>query len=99
MKAYYGARKPADWIRPTEVTSVTLCKLTGQPAPADVAPELAIQDIAVAPDPSLLPGACGTPAVSGGSPGGILPGGGVGLPGVLPTPSPLPGTSLPPIVP
>ena len=95
MKAYYGSKKPADWARPTEVASLTLCKLTGQPAPPDVAPELAIQDLAVKPDPALPLGACGTPTLGGGTPSG----GPAGLPGVLPSPSPLPGTSLPPIVP
>jgi membrane peptidoglycan carboxypeptidase len=95
MKAYYGGKKPADWARPTEVASLTLCKLTGQPAPPDVAPELAIQDLAVKPDPALPLGACGTPTLGGGTPSG----GPAGLPGVLPSPSPLPGTSLPPIVP
>jgi membrane peptidoglycan carboxypeptidase len=95
MKAYYGGKKPADWTRPTEVASLTLCKLTGQPAPLDVAPELAIQDLAVKPDPALPLGACGTPTLGGGTPSG----GPAGLPGVLPSPSPRPGTSLPPIVP
>jgi membrane peptidoglycan carboxypeptidase len=95
MKAYYGNKKPADWALPTEVVSLTLCKLTGQPAPPDVAPELAIQDLAVKPDPALPLGACGTPTLGGGTPSG----GPAGLPGVLPSPSPRPGTSLPPIVP
>jgi hypothetical protein len=95
MKAYYGSKKPADWARPADVASMALCKLTGRPAPADVAPELAIQDLVVAPDPALPRDACGTPVVGGGSPAD----GGAGLPGVLPSISPLPGTSLPPIVP
>jgi membrane peptidoglycan carboxypeptidase len=97
MNAYYGSKKPADWARPAEVASVTLCKLTGQPAPADVAPELAIQDLVVTPDPALLPGACGAPAGSGTPAGGTPLGGPAGLPGILPSPSPLP--SLLPTVP
>jgi hypothetical protein len=94
MKAYYAGKKPADWSRPTEVASITLCKLTGLPAPADVAPELAIQDLAVKPDPALPLGGCGAPAPAAGTPSG----GPAGLPGILPSLSPLP-TSLPPIVP
>jgi len=95
MKAYYGSKKPADWARPAEVAPMTLCKLTGQPAPADVAPELTVQDLVVKPDPALPLGACGAPGL-----GGIAPAGGpAGLPGVLPTVPPLPGASLPPIVP
>src|SRR5207248_3053790 len=42
VRAYYGSKKPADWARPTDVSTMTLCKLTGQPAPADLSPELAI---------------------------------------------------------
>jgi membrane peptidoglycan carboxypeptidase len=97
MKAYYGNKKPADWARPADVVPVTLCKLTGQPAPADVAPELAIQDLMVAPYPSVLPASCGAPGMAGPPAGGISQGGGAGLPGILPTPSPLPGTSPPAI--
>ena len=95
MRAYYGSKKPADWARPTEVVSLTLCKLTGQPAPPGVAPQLAIQDLVIKPDPALPLGACGTPTLGGGTPSG----GPAGLPGVLPSASPRPGTSLPPIVP
>ena len=95
MKAYYSTRKPADWARPADVVQMALCKLTGQPAPADVAPELAIQDLALTPDPALPLAACGAPAPAGGAP----PGGAAGLPGVLPPLPPLPGASLPPIVP
>jgi len=95
MKAYYSTRKPADWARPADVVHMALCKLTGQPAPADVAPELAIQDLALTPDPALPLAACGAPAPAGGAP----PGGAAGLPGVLPPLPPLPGASLPPIVP
>jgi membrane peptidoglycan carboxypeptidase len=95
VKAYYGSKKPADWARPVEVAPMTLCKLTGQPAPVDVAPEFTIQDLTVKPDPALPLGACGPPTVNGGTPAG----GAAGLPGVLPSLPPLPGTSLPPIVP
>ena len=94
VKAYYGSKKPADWARPTEVASMMLCKLTGQPAPADVAPEFTIQDLAVKPDPALTLAACGVPA-----PAGIRPPGDTGLPGVQPSLPPLPSPSLPPIVP
>ena len=98
VKAYYGSKKPADWARPAEVASMTLCKLTGQPAPVDVAPELAIQDLAVKVDPALPLAACG--AAAGGTPaGGSSPGGAAGLPGVPPSLPPLPGVSPPPIIP
>jgi membrane peptidoglycan carboxypeptidase len=99
MKAYYPSKKPADWTRPGEVASRTLCKLTGQPAPPDVAPDLAIQDLVAIPDPAAPPATpCGSPAASGGLP---VPTPGAGLPGVLPSISPpaLPLPSLPPIVP
>src|SRR3989454_514473 len=89
MKAYYASKKPADWARPADVTPMTLCKLTGQPAPLDVAPELTIQDLVVKPDPALPLGACGVPAPAGIAP----PGGPAGLPGVLPSLPPLPGPS------
>src|SRR5437870_7256268 len=60
MKAYYPSKKPADWTRPAEVASLTLCKLTGQPAPPDVSPDLAIQDLVTIPDPAAPPAApCG----------------------------------------
>ncbi len=94
MKAYYGNKKPADWARPADVTPMTLCKLTGQPAPADVAPEFTIQDLALKPDPALPAAPCGTPA-----PGGTASGGAAGLPGVLPSLPALPGVISPPIVP
>ena len=99
MKAYYPSKKPADWTRPAEVASLTLCKLTGQPAPPDVSPDLAIQDLVTIPDPAAPPAApCGNPAPGSGLP---TPGAGAGLPGVLPSISPpaLPLPSLPPIVP
>ena len=103
VKAYYQ-KKPADWSRPSEVSSMTLCKLTGQPAPADVSPELTVQDLVITPDPSTPIAACGS-APGSGSEGNQ--GDGSGLSGILPSlppfpiPSlpPLPGTSVPPIVP
>ena len=94
MKAYYGNKKPADWARPADVTPMTLCKLTGQPAPADVAPEFTIQDLALKPDPAQPAAPCGTPA-----PGGTPSGGAAGLPGVLPSLPALPGATSPPLVP
>ena len=94
IKAYYGSKKPADWARPADVTPLTLCKLTGQPAPADAAPEFTIQDLALKPDAALPAAPCGTPATGGTSSDGAA-----GLPGVLPSLPPLPGASLPPIVP
>jgi len=94
IKAYYGSKKPADWARPVDVTRLTLCKLTGQPAPADAAPEFTIQDLALKPDAALPAAPCGTPATGGTSSDGAA-----GLPGVLPSLPPLPGASLPPIVP
>src|SRR2546423_1434734 len=99
MKAYYPSKKPADWTRPAEVASLALCKLTGQPAPPDVSPDLAITDFVAIPDPAAPPAApCGSPG-----PGSALPtpGAGAGLPGVLPSISPpaIPIPSLPPIVP
>ena len=96
VKAYYGSKKPADWARPSEVSSMTLCKLTGQPAPAGASADQVIQDLAVTPDPSAPMGACG---LVPGSAGGSAPTGGAGLPGILPTLPPLPAVSPPPIVP
>ena len=93
MKAYYGGKKPADWASPPELAATTLCKLTGRPAAADVAPELTIRDLALKPDPTLPLGACGVPS----SAGSVPPGGPAGLPGVPPTLPVLP--TLPPIVP
>jgi len=90
MKAYYAGKKAADWVRPAELVPTTLCKLTGQPAPPDVSPDLAIQDLVV-PDPAAPPPApCGSPT-SGTALPSPAPGAGTGLPGVLP--------SVPPIVP
>jgi penicillin-binding protein 1A len=66
MKSYYGSKKPADWTRPAEVSSMTLCKLTGQPAPDGLSPDLATTDLVITPDPSAPRSACG-PAP--GSPG------------------------------
>jgi penicillin-binding protein 1A len=101
MQAYYPAKKPADWVRPAEVASVTLCKLTGQLAPPDVSPELAIQDLVVKPDPTApSPAPCGSPAPGNGLPA-ATPGAGSGLPGVLPSISPpaIPIPSVPATVP
>jgi membrane peptidoglycan carboxypeptidase len=99
MKAYYGSKKPADWARPGEVTPMTLCKLTGQPAVAGLSPELAVQDLAITPDPALPLAGCGSAAGSGSLSGGTPSGDTTGLPGVLPSLSPPPLPSLPPIVP
>ena len=95
VKAYYGGRKPADWARPSEVSSMALCKLTGQPAPAGVSPDQVIQDLVITPDPAAPLAACGSVSESGG----VAPTASPGLAVVLSSPSPLPGTSLPPIVP
>jgi len=97
MKAYYGSKKPADWARPAEVTPMTLCKLTGQPA-ASIPDGLGITDLITTPDPTLPLGGCGSAAAGAGSSDGT-PGDTTGLPGVLPSLSPLPVPSLPPIVP
>ena len=32
MRAYYGNKRPADWARPPDVATVTVCKQTGVPA-------------------------------------------------------------------
>ena len=97
MKAYYAGKKPADWARPAEVVPTTLCKLTGQPAPADVSPDLAIEDLVVADPAAPPPAPCGSPAPAPGP----APTPGAGLPGVLPSISPpaRPLPSSPPIVP
>src|SRR6184192_2762389 len=94
MKAYYGSKKPADWARPAEVAPMTLCKLTGQPAAADLPAELAVQDLVVIPDPAAPLAGCGS--APGSNPSGGASGDGSGLPGLLPS---LPGATLPPIVP
>ena len=99
MKAYYGSKKPADWARPAEVAPMTLCKLTGQPAAADLPAELAVQDLAITPDPALPLAGCGSASGGGSLPGGTPSGDSTGLPGVLPSLSPLPLPTLPPIVP
>src|ERR1700736_215622 len=99
MKAYYAGKKPADWARPADVATMTICKLTGKPAAADTPAELTVQELAIVPDPALLLAGCGPPAGSGSPSGGTSPGDSTGLPGVLPSISPLPIPSLPPIVP
>src|SRR5438270_2479096 len=96
VKAYYGSKTPADWARPADVLTMTLCKLTGQPAPAGVSPDQAVQELAITPDPAAPIAACGS---TPGSSGGVAPTAGSGLPGGLPSLPALPGTSLPPIVP
>jgi membrane peptidoglycan carboxypeptidase len=102
MKAYYGSKKPADWTRPAEVSSMTLCRLTGQPAPPDLSADLAVTDLVITPDPSAPRAACGSSG-AGGSAGSGSDGisGLSGLPGLpgLPTVSPPALPSLPPIVP
>ena len=60
MKAYYAGKKPADWTRPADVSSMTLCKLTGQPAPDGLTPDLAVTDLALTPDPGSPRAACGS---------------------------------------
>jgi len=99
LKAFYGSKKPADWVRPAAVATMTLCRLTGEPAPADVSPDLAIEDLMVSPDPAAPLAACSSPVASGGLPAGTPPAGAPGLFGVVPSRSPLPGASLPPVVP
>src|SRR5437868_7240720 len=89
VKAYYGNKKPANWARPAEVSAMTLCKLTGQPAPADLSPDLAVTDLVITPDPAAPLAGCGS--TPGSNPTGGTSGDGSGLPGLLP--------SLPPIVP
>jgi membrane peptidoglycan carboxypeptidase len=96
MKAYYGSKKPADWARPADVSQMTLCKLTGQPA-ANIPDGLRITDLVTTPDRALPLGGCGSAAGSGAP--GISSGDGSGRPGVLPSIGPLPVPSLPPIVP
>jgi membrane peptidoglycan carboxypeptidase len=100
MKAYYASKKPADWVRPAELVPTTLCKLTGQPAPPDVSPDLAIQDLVVPDLAAPPPAPCGSPVSGTGLPA-PAPTAGTGLPGVLPSISPpaIPGPSVPPIVP
>jgi hypothetical protein len=98
VKAYYGSKKPADWTRPAEVTQMTLCKLTGQPA-ASIPDGLGVRDLVATPDPTLPLASCGSAGASVGSSGGTSSGDTPGLPGVLPSLSPLPLPSLPPIIP
>ncbi|MEO6796999.1 MAG: transglycosylase domain-containing protein [Candidatus Dormibacter sp.] len=96
MKAYYGSRKPADWTRPADVVSTTVCKLTGQPA-AQIPAGLGVTDLVVKNDQAAPAASCGTPgtaAAGSGQPGGLLPISPPSLPGGLP---PLPLPSLPPL--
>jgi membrane peptidoglycan carboxypeptidase len=66
MKAYYAGKKPVDWPRPAGASSMTLCKLTGQPA-IDVPPDLAVTDLVLTPDPNATLGTCGAAPNDGGS--------------------------------
>src|SRR5579864_893555 len=66
MKTYYSGKKPADWARPAGISSMSLCRLTGQPAPDGLTADLAITDLVVTPDPGAVRPACGsTPASTG----------------------------------
>jgi membrane peptidoglycan carboxypeptidase len=93
MKAYYGKRKPADWARPADISSMLLCKLTGQPAPDGLPAEQAVTDLVVTPDPTASRAACGStpaslgPALATSTP---VPTDDGGLPGLLPSPSAAP---------
>ena len=89
IKAYYAGRKPADWARPADVVSATVCKLTGQPA-AQIPAELAATDL-VLRSVAVAAGTCGAPA----DPGPAVP----GPPGTPVEPPSLPGglPSLPPL--
>ena len=96
VKAYYGSRKPADWTRPAEVVSTTVCKLTGQPA-AQIPAGLGVTDLVIKSDQVAPAANCGTPgtaAAGSGQPGGLLPISPPSLPGGLPS---LPLPSLPPL--
>ena len=64
MTSYYRGKKPADWTHPAEVSSMTLCKLSGQPAPAEVSADLAVTDLVVTPDPAAPRAACGAAPAS-----------------------------------
>lgn len=78
---------------------MTLCKLTGQPAPPDVSPDLAVIDLVITPDPATPVAPCGSTPGNGGAPVSSSSGDGSGLPSAVPSPSPLPLPSLSPIVP
>jgi len=100
LKAYYAGRKPADFSRPAEVTSTTVCKLPGQPA-ADIPAELAVTDL-------VIKGEAAQTATCGGGSGGSEPSGGnlpslPGPPGLLPSGKPglpsLPAVPLPSLQP
>jgi len=56
MKNYYGNRKPADWARPPDVVSVTVCKQTGVPTDESTS-ELTGSEIFLKPIPPAKP--CG----------------------------------------
>ncbi|HSO93504.1 MAG TPA: penicillin-binding transpeptidase domain-containing protein, partial [Candidatus Dormibacteraeota bacterium] len=73
LKAYYAGRtRPADFPRPAEVVSTTVCKLTGQPA-TDIPAELAVTDLVIKGTAAPAAG-CGA-ETGGGGPGGVQPGG------------------------
>jgi membrane peptidoglycan carboxypeptidase len=99
MKAYDSGKKPADWSRPGAVSSMALCKLTGQPAPDGLSPDVAITDLVITPDPTAPRAACGaTPGGAGPAGSGSSDGGGdglPGLPGILPSPDVVPSVGLP----
>jgi membrane peptidoglycan carboxypeptidase len=96
VKAYYGSKKPADWARPADVSSMTLCKLTGQPAPSGATPDQVIQDLVITPDPAATIAACGS---TPGGAAGVAPSAATGLPGVVPSLPAVPAASLPPTAP
>jgi hypothetical protein len=62
---------------------MTLCKLTGQAAPDNVAPELAVTDLMITPDPATPRAPCGNSTGSSDD-GRTGSDDGSGLPGVLP---------------
>jgi membrane peptidoglycan carboxypeptidase len=101
MTAYYAARRPADWSRPSDVTLAALCKATGQPAGAQAPAGSTVMDLTIAS--GLAP----TAAPCGGAPGessGVAspspsPSASAGLPGesATPSPSPLAAPTVPPL--
>ncbi len=101
MKAFYAGRKPADWARPADVVSASLCKLTGQPA-AQIPADLVVTDLVVRSASAPAAGcgnASGGDQPGSGQPGGILPISPPTLPGVLPSLPPLPPLPLPSLQP
>ena len=106
LKAYYAGRvRPADFTRPAEVVSATVCKLTGQVA-TDIPADLAVTDLVIkGAAPPVA--SCGAGTGSGGLPADLRPGGTLpslpGLPGGLPSGLPplpsLPALPLPSLQP